>query len=462
VTNETRVESVDKITAENKDEKAKEDVEPRIHASWIDSYIDYTNFCESPVLFHLWTAISVIAGTLNRNVWIQRGYGRLYPNLYTVLVSPTGKSKKTTAANIGVNKYLQKVDGVRISRDETTPKGLVQFLHMAPTSRVGSVITHNCTAYIYAPELSDLLGEQSYNLGLVKKLTSLWDSPDIYNDMTKEILVQKKEPTTLTNVCLNLFGCSNPEWLAHGLKEDSFGGGFMGRTLFIFSTEQRKSDYSAWMEVPTGIQLTELTLLKDLQKISKLHGAFKVEKDAYEYYKKLYREYGGDFTGRMAGYLERKLTYALKLAMILSANFDDKMIIYKEHLEAALSYLDEVEKTMPNAFVYINATNEAKISQHVMECIKESKGAIYRSVLIEKFRHLVRNLREFEDIMQMLIASNVLQQMWKDDQVIYVFKDLAEKIQKELAEQMQKQEQTQAQMDGISQGNVEDSGVVIQ
>jgi hypothetical protein len=414
----------------------KSDSEPRIHENWLSSYIKYTNFNESPTNFHLWTGISTIAAALNRNVYIKRGYGKLFPNLFIVLVSPTGKSKKTSAANIGVNQFLQKVDGIRISRDETTPKGLVQFLSMAKPTRSGTIITHNCTGYIYAPELSDLLGEQSYNLGLIKKLTSLWDSPDVYHDTTKELLVKNHTPTILTNVCLNMFGCSNPEWLAHGLKEDSFGGGFMGRTLFIFSTEKRRSDASAWMEIPEDIEMTSLTLLKDLQKISQLRGAFTITNDAYVYYKKLYREYDGDFTGRMAGYLERKLTFALKLAMVLSVNFDDDLIITKQHIEASMRYLDEIEKGMPNAFVYINATNEAKIAQHIIDSVKESGGSAQRNILVGKFRHLVRNIREFDDIMQTLIEARIIKQIQKDGQHSYIFMTLWEKMQKEAAMEM--------------------------
>lgn len=407
-------------------------IESRLHESWIDAYISYTNFNESPVIFHKWMAITVLAGTLSRNVYIQRGYGRLYPNLYVVLVSPTGKSKKTSAANIGINNFLQKIDGIRIARDESTPKGLVQFLSMSPTSRNGSKITQNCTAYIYAPELSDLLGEQSYNLGLIKKLTSLYDSPDVYNDMTKEILVKKNEPTILTNVCLNMCGCSNPEWLAAGLREDSFGGGFMGRTLFIYSSETRKTKRSAWMEVPSDIQLSELTLLRDLQRISKLHGAFNIQQDAYEYFQEVYIAYTGDFSGRMAGYLERKLTYALKLAMILSVNESDSMNITAAHIKTAIAYLDEIEVNMPSAFVYINATEQAKISQHIIECIKEHRGAIHRSVLVSKFRHSVRNIKEFDDVLQMLTESRVLKQVWRDEQVIYIFSELHDELTQQL------------------------------
>lgn len=425
--------------------KEQEPLEKRIHTNWLADYIKYTAFQESPTIFHLWTGISVIAATLNRNVYIQRGYNRLYPNLYTVLVSPTGKSKKTSAANIGVNDFLQKVDGVRISRDETTPKGLVQYLAMSPAKRDGSKLYQNCTAYIYAAELSDLLGEQTYNQGLIKKLTAFWDCPNIYDDTTKELLIKQKEPTRLTNVCLNLFGCSNPEWLAHGLKEDSFGGGFMGRTLFVYSNETRKTDASAWMEVPPDISITQLTLLRDLQKIGQLHGSFRIDNAAYKYFIKLYKEYEGDFSGRMAGYLERKLTFVLKLAMIISINFSDDLLITKEHIDAALQYLDTIEKMMPQAFVYINATNEARIAQHIIESIKESGGAEFRYTLVEKFRHLVRNIREFDDILQMLIESRIIKQITVEERISYVFMAIYEKLQKEKVEKFQQELKQQEQ-----------------
>jgi hypothetical protein len=439
--NENVAKTIEKISTENEakkienstgilikpnESKNEKHVEKRIHESWIQSYIDFTQYQESPTLFHLWVAISTIAAALNRNTYIQRGYSRLFPNLYTVLVSPTGKSKKSSAADIGIDSFSSKIDGVRLLRDESTPKGLVQFLSLSPVITEGTKIYQNCTAYLYATELADLLGDQSYNAGLTKKLTSLWDCKSIYEDTTKELLVKNKKPVRLTNICINLLGCSNPEWLAHGMKEDAFGGGFMGRILFIFSNKTRKTDASAWMDIPKDIKITELTLLRDLQKISQLRGAFTIEKEAHTYFVKLYREYNGDFTGRMAGYLERKLVYVLKLAMIISVNYSDEMIITKSHIDEALGYLEEIEESMPSAFVYINATNEARISQHIIESIKENKGALYRDIMFAKFRHLVRSIREFDDILQMLIESNTIRLLRREDKIIYVLSDIYE------------------------------------
>jgi hypothetical protein len=70
--------------SESKSESKPKQLEQRIHTNWIADYIKYASYQESPPLFHKWTAISTLAATLNRNVFIQRGYNRLYPNLYTV------------------------------------------------------------------------------------------------------------------------------------------------------------------------------------------------------------------------------------------------------------------------------------------------------------------------------------------------------------------------------------------
>lgn len=424
------------------EKKETKQIESRIHTDgWLKNYITFTQYQESPTIFHLWVGISTIAAALNRHTYIQRGYSKLFPNLYIVLVSPTGKSKKSSSADIGIDTFSSKVDGVRILRDESTPKGLVQFLSLSPVTTEGTKIYQDCTAYMYATELADLLGDQSYNAGLTKKLTSLWDCKNIYEDNTKELLIKNKKPLTLTNICVNMLGCSNPEWLAHGMKEDAFGGGFMGRILFIYSNKTRKSDASAWMDVPKDIKSIELTLLRDLQKISQLRGAFTVEKDAHSYFIELYRNYNGDFTGRMAGYLERKLVYVLKLAMIVSVNYSDDMVINRSHIDTALKFLEEIEEVMPQAFVYINATNEARISQHMLEAIKENKGALYRDEVFTKFRHLVRNIKEFDDIMMMLLESKVVKQIRKDEKIIYVLSSIYDKEIKSREEELIKLKQ---------------------
>ena len=68
---------------------------------WLTSYLEYTSEQESPQLFHLWVGMNVIASTLERRVWVDRGYYRLYPNLYVCLVGARARVRRTTAGKMG-------------------------------------------------------------------------------------------------------------------------------------------------------------------------------------------------------------------------------------------------------------------------------------------------------------------------------------------------------------------------
>jgi len=378
---------------------------------WISTYLEYTKNQASPALFHVWTAISIMAGAMRRNVYINRGgYYTLYPNLYVVLVAPTGKCMKSTAAGIGI-RLLKKVENIRIIHEKITPEGLISYLagEMSTNGKKGiySKVIKNaqsvelreeCNCFVFAPELSVFLGGVSYTAGLIELLTSLYEGKDKWEYSTKT-----HGQTNLTNVNINLFGASNPEWLAKGFSEDAFGGGFMGRTIYIFQNEGKKV---AWPTKPAGMDELEMRLTNDLFRISELRGEYAVTDEARDYYTRWYEEYKGDFTGRMSGYYERKPDHILKLAMIISASHADVKEITPQHIKAAIKMLEEVESLMPKAFAYIGATNEARVSQHIIEIIAGSpKQFISYRRLLASIRHMIKHRREFEDIMDTLVTS---------------------------------------------------------
>jgi hypothetical protein len=375
----------------------------------LNTYLQYTRNQASPQLFHLWTILTVIAGILRRNTWINRGgYYMLYPNLYTVLVAPTGRCMKSTAASIGV-RLMRKIPDLKIMHEKITPEGLISYLAgdmggygSKPTGGLTAVIKgkhvvlkEECNCFIYAPELSVFLGNVSYTSGLIELLTSLFEGKDQWEYRTKT-----HGELILKNVNLNMFGASNPEWLAKGLSEDAFGGGFMGRTIYIFQDEGKKV---AWPRKPHDMDELEVRLLNDLIKISELHGEYVITPEAEHYYEVWYNSYCPDFNGRMSGYYERKPDHLLKLSMILAASRSDELVIKIEHMQGALKLLEDVEKLMPKAFAYIGATNEARVSQHVIELIAGSPHHFisYKN-LLSGMRHMIKNRREFDEILDTL------------------------------------------------------------
>jgi len=75
-------------------------------ANWIE---DYKNIMHDPTVppeFIEWTAISIIAGALERKCWMPSGIRKvLYPNLYIVFIAKPGVGK-TQSIDPGINDIL--------------------------------------------------------------------------------------------------------------------------------------------------------------------------------------------------------------------------------------------------------------------------------------------------------------------------------------------------------------------
>src|SRR5260370_25216813 len=66
----------------------------KLKSNWIDNYIQWVaGASESPIDYHWWSAATVIAASMKRHCWIDRGTYKLYPNLFTVLVGRPGLGK---------------------------------------------------------------------------------------------------------------------------------------------------------------------------------------------------------------------------------------------------------------------------------------------------------------------------------------------------------------------------------
>jgi hypothetical protein len=246
------------------------------------------------------------------------------------------------------------------------------------------VIRKDCHCFIFAPELSVFLGNVSYNGGLIELLTSLYEGKDKWEYRTKTSGMAELE-----NVNVNMFGASNPEWLAKGLQD-------VGKRI-------------AWPEKPVGMEETEMRIVHDLMEIAKVQGEYIITEPAKKHYQEWFDLYNPDFHGRMSGYYERKPDHILKLSMILAASQNSVREIRKHHVISAIKMLDEVEALMPKAFAYIGATSEARISQHVIELISGSdKHFISYKRLLAGSRHMIRNRREFDDIIDTLETAGAI------------------------------------------------------
>ena len=121
--------------------------------SFVADFLEYNQHEESPTSFFEWCAYTGIAAVLRDNCWIQAGNIRIYPNMYTVIVS--GKSS-VTRKSIPMNRILeliQHVDNTKIIQGFASMSGIFEILQQQLTSKGGKIIKGG-SALLFSEELS--------------------------------------------------------------------------------------------------------------------------------------------------------------------------------------------------------------------------------------------------------------------------------------------------------------------
>lgn len=354
----------------------------RVLQDWLTTYLEYTRNSEPPKSYHLWTGISVVAAALQRKVYIPWNMGQLYPNLFVVLVGPSGRCRKGTAMRFGQD-LVRQVPTIKLVAQRITLEQMIRDIKesvtefMDPTT---NLIVLHCSMTVMSSELTVFLG--SGNTDFLATLTDMFDSEDEWEYRSKH---QGKDK--IRGLCLNFLGGTAPDWITTMIPKAALGGGFTSRIIFIVERDKRIT-----LPDPTPTKrMLELRpkLIADLEKISILAGQFHIEDIAQEFYEHWYETQDKSppiVSERFAGYNSRRGTHARKLAMVLSASRSDELVIRLEDLERAIRILEAAEETMESAFVGLGrATLEEMLEAVVEFFLHSNKKRFSNAEILERF-----------------------------------------------------------------------------
>lgn len=373
--------------------------------NWLSVYGKMTSVCqESPSIFHLWVGIATISGVLGRKIWIQHPPSALYSNLYIVLVSPPGKSRKSAAISTGV-RLMGKIQGVNLSAEELSRQALIRDMaNSANTFLIGDkLITHSSLTAVTS-ELSVFLGIK--NLPLLATLCKLFDCEDKFAYRTIH-----RKMDLIINPWLSILGATTPDWLVSSLPMDAIGGGFTSRVIFVVS-EDRGNLKPRGKPPPEAIKM-EIDLIDDLVDISIIKGEFSWSKDAGEMYDDWYINYKPPTTVNwLAGYFERKPSHIVKTAMILAISESSELVIEKCHLEEAFEIFTMTELEMPRAFSGIGRHELSQDTFRVLRLIETAGSIKQSSILAKNWQHFGKY--ELERIVDTLVAAHKVKRELKN------------------------------------------------
>jgi len=182
---------------------------------------------EIPPQFLYWAGLTMLAAVLQRHVWFdQTGWGRIYPNLYTILIGPgaSGKGQAINFANMYVHSAVTtKALPLKVLR------GRVTFAAIYDAMRVSND-GGSQPLWLISPELSNAFGRKDVAKEVVTTLTDIYES-HAYTPYTKYTKVDGA--ITLKEPCITWLAGSTKEGFNDVIDMNDVGNGFTGRVALI-------------------------------------------------------------------------------------------------------------------------------------------------------------------------------------------------------------------------------------
>lgn len=307
-------------------------------SDWLESYLVYTQKQESPEKLHLWVGISILSAALKRQVWIDRGYYKLYPNTYVLLVAESAALKKSTAMDIGVKLIRDAVPDLYYIAGSMTPEGFMK--HMNRVKVVSNAengqpcVSYDSHVFLHADELAELFG---FDKQRASRFTIL---------LTKIYGAQAEHTHTLATEGQLLLKNLYPTFLAGTdprnlkvLPEESIAG-LIGRLIFVTASDKRKP--IAWPSPSDDDNALYDKLKYDLHTISQLRGELVVSPEAHERFEDWYVKHSEtvEEDTRLDAFRARCHDTALKLAVLLSISSSDSLVLSDSNMEMGIDYIE--------------------------------------------------------------------------------------------------------------------------
>jgi len=349
----------------------------RHFSDWLTDYAEYAkdDFC--PDKFHFWTGISVIATALERKVWSVIDNVTFYPNLYVLLIGRPGVGKsKATSLGVGL---LRKLDDINFVAAHNSEASLVKQAARWKKFYVGTREYTQAAAFLYASEASNTIKELAGGGEIKACLTDFYDCHDIWK---KELV---KEAIVINNGCFNVLACSTFAFLKQLVPKKEADGGFASRFIYVAQREYfaRKPK---WHRVEKSYDFLG-KLLDDLRDIHAMSGQFSPTDDLISAFENWFPQQDLERqlmpSERLQGFLTRRHTNIVKLAMIVSASESSSGKLTLAHWQRATQLFNELELDIP--FIVdqsVDKDSEQSISYHIMKTIEDLGGECGKSELL--------------------------------------------------------------------------------
>lgn len=303
--------------------------------SWLDDLLKQTKENEAPERYFWWSGLAAISAVVRKNVWIDRFYYNLYPNIYVALISEESGGKKGIPVSI-CGRILRHTKLARIISGNNSVQGILETLSTPET--VGINVIKEAQAIMLSGELDSFLTEDPKSLSYLTDLYNTHEYEESWDKKLKSSQIKLKAP------CLTMLYAANETMLGKVFTRKEIEGGFLGRSFYVYVKDGESGKKRNSLTKPPKFKPDIPKLSERLKEIAAISGEFKWTPEPERVYNEWYYGPYGEKVSDRTGTHNRLGDHVLKVAMLLSLSKKDRLEFDCEDIQTAIESCEKCAK----------------------------------------------------------------------------------------------------------------------
>jgi hypothetical protein len=348
--------------------------------SWLGNYVLYARrLTDAPIAFHVAGGLAAMAGAIGSNIfWRGGGHREQWPNLYVLLLAPSGVFRKSTSVDLPTYPLANAVPGIILDR-EFSPEQFIRNLADHPTS------------VLKESEFGSLLErmKSSYMQGMKQRLTDLFDCQDSYDRVIRGA-TGGGERIRIIRPALTILAASTLDWLVESLTETDMRSGFMPRFLFIAPTiKESEPPGGYWAEGDPKMLAYITKALAQMATMKRTEVSFKKVRRRIVEWTTDQSEVAesGTAADELMGLYSRLGHHLAKLCVLLTVSDEGILPAYEITEDAAERAIAMLEWILEGtARVFDERVTFSKFEQQAQKALRFIGGQTERGVLLKRMK----------------------------------------------------------------------------
>jgi hypothetical protein len=370
-------------------------------------YLHYCGRTEVPTEFHLWAWLSVMAACVADRVWIEKFRGeKLAPNLYTILIGPSGLGKGQAIGS--ATRFVRDIPRINMYRGKSTAPALIDELS---TKRFvdGKKVAANTKFFLVTPELSMSTGSGDLADSFIKLMCEIFEG----GSYTFKERTRTSGFVSFRDFTINWLAGTVLEWLTDCVTREAIQGGFFARTIAISAPYNTDVRYVKPMYPPDRDEVGE-EIARRIRQLACLGGCFTQDEEAQRIEDQWYMTRPAPAEDELLPAWRRDHDLMLKLAMLLALADDYDLTIRAPHVIRAQKLVAAARRVMPSLISYSSTTPESDGMLQIERIIQRANVISHsgllrvmsrRGMTSDRLRSLVETLIQAKKVSRTMIGE---------------------------------------------------------